>query len=65
MAKRFERWTFNPEALSSCGYPEFKSLATLLNSQLVRLLPVRILKRIMFYLKYCLIIPEQAHEGSG
>ena len=74
MAKRLERWTFNPEALSSCaaltagwfvlGNPEFKYLATLLISQLIRLLPVRNLKRIMFYLKYCFIIPEQAHEGS-
>ena len=34
------------------GSPEFKSLATLVNSQLVCLLPVGILNSVMFSLNY-------------
>ena len=45
--------------------PEFKSSATLVNSQLVCLLPVGILKHIMFYLNYCFIIPEKPHKESS
>ena len=46
-------------------HPEFKSSAMLVNSQVVRLLPVGIIKHIMFYLNYCFIIPEKPHKGSG
>ena len=44
--------------------PEFKSSAMLVNSQLVRLLPVGIIQHIMFYLNYCFIIPEKPDKGS-
>ena len=62
MAERLERWTCNWEAPSSspplplAGFfhssPEFKSLTTLVNSQLVCLRLVGILNPIMFDLNY-------------
>ena len=58
MDESLELWNSNPEVLSLCpalatcqgfelGSPVFKSLAVLVNSQLVRLLPVGILNHVV------------------
>ena len=61
MAEWLERWTCNSEAPSSSpaltaglvhGSPEFESSAMLVNSQLVCLWPVWILKPVKFDLNY-------------
>ena len=46
------------------GRPKFKSSATLVNSQLVRLLPVGILNPIMYHLNNWFIIHEKPHKGQ-
>ena len=69
MAEWLECWTCNqvpsgPPAGFVLGSPKFKS--TLVNSQLVRLLPVGFLNIIIaFYLNNCFIIPEKPDKGSG
>ena len=45
--------------------PQFKSWATLVNSQLVCLQPVGILGHITFHLNYWFIIPEKSYRGTG
>ena len=45
--------------------PKFKSLAMLVNSQLVCLRPVGILSHIMFHLSYWFIVPKKSHKGRG
>ena len=45
--------------------PELKSVTTLVNSQLVHLLPVGILDLVIFYLNYLFHIPEKPHKGRG
>ena len=57
--------SLSPRAGFVLGSPEFKSSAMLVNSQLVCLRPVGILKHIMFHLNYCFIITEKPHKGSG
>ena len=52
------------------GSPELNSLASLVNVQLVRLLPALRLHRVMFYLKYlflpvCFIIPGKSLSDRG
>ena len=70
MVERLERQTCNTEVPGSSptlttylffGSPEFKSSASLVNSQLVHLMPAGILiDHVMFYLKY-LFLPLLSH----
>ena len=77
MAQWSGHWTHNPlvrgliPALTTCWIcsrfvpSSNPQPCMLVNSQVVRLLPVGIIKHIMFYLNYCFIIPEKLCKGSG